>query len=350
MSIKGVDAKSQRLVLTAETTLNWVDNYIKWDPAQYNNIRSLLLDQNEVWTPDIHLYNSLDSGDQPSCSGLVRYSSNGKAQCRQRRQFSAFCPVSLRKFPFDEHRCILKFLSMTQDGYMVDVYAMDTDINFEKYLPSRDWIVSNSSAKREVIYYSCCVEPFPEVNYNITIKRQSAAYGLTFVAPGVVLALLVPFVFLSLPFTGDKTGLAASIQVSYILLVVAMMQVEPAIISSVPYIVMYYIVNFVLVGISLGISLLIASSFRNCKNKPPKCLKKLVRRYIPYKKWIPSDDMVLDDVTSGTHSRSQEKKSSLSREEMWIALAILIDRILFFVFFAISLLITIALFILPAVL
>ena len=36
---------------------SWLDEFLKWEPKDYNNLESIILPASSVWTPDLHLIN-----------------------------------------------------------------------------------------------------------------------------------------------------------------------------------------------------------------------------------------------------------------------------------------------------
>lgn len=45
--------------MTTNVWLNqeWYDHYLRWDPADYGGVDSLYIPAEDIWTPDIVLYN-----------------------------------------------------------------------------------------------------------------------------------------------------------------------------------------------------------------------------------------------------------------------------------------------------
>ena len=55
---------NQTLTTNCEVITKWHDVFLMWDPAQYDNITDTRLPWEEVWTPDIVLYNAAGDGEQ----------------------------------------------------------------------------------------------------------------------------------------------------------------------------------------------------------------------------------------------------------------------------------------------
>lgn len=40
--------------------MSWTDHYLTWDPSEFGNIKEVRLPINNIWKPDVLLYNSVD--------------------------------------------------------------------------------------------------------------------------------------------------------------------------------------------------------------------------------------------------------------------------------------------------
>ena len=48
----------EKIRFNVELDLYWKDEFLTWDPSNFNGVTSLNIDPHEIWTPDIELYNS----------------------------------------------------------------------------------------------------------------------------------------------------------------------------------------------------------------------------------------------------------------------------------------------------
>lgn len=46
-----------------------------------------------------------------------------------------------------------------------------------------EWQVVEVRSNRDVITYACCEEPYIEITYNLTLRRQSATYNALVITP-----------------------------------------------------------------------------------------------------------------------------------------------------------------------
>lgn len=55
LSIQEIDLKTSTFVFNGWNKFKWTDKRLKWDPKNYDNITSIILDSNSIWVPDIML-------------------------------------------------------------------------------------------------------------------------------------------------------------------------------------------------------------------------------------------------------------------------------------------------------
>lgn len=108
------------------------------------------------------------------------------------------CSIDITFFPFDEQTCILKFGSWTYDGFKVNVNFYDglEEIDVSDYIESNMWALMEHSAVKNVKYYPCCEEPYPDLTFKLRLRRITSFYTFTLVIPGIIMTLLIPVVFL----------------------------------------------------------------------------------------------------------------------------------------------------------
>lgn len=50
-------------------------------------------------------------------------------------------------------------------------------------IDSTEWDLVSTSMEKNIIYYTCCEEPYPYILGNITISRRSPSYKAVIVTP-----------------------------------------------------------------------------------------------------------------------------------------------------------------------
>lgn len=95
---------------------------MKWDPTEYGGADIVRLESNEIWKPDVTLYNSADPVNMINCweSNVLIYST-GKILWVPPCKMTSQCHYNLKKNPYGEQTCTLKFGSWTFDGNILDL-------------------------------------------------------------------------------------------------------------------------------------------------------------------------------------------------------------------------------------
>jgi nicotinic acetylcholine receptor len=62
-------------------------------------------------------------------------------------------------------------------------------------------------AKRSVVVYACCPEPYIDITYTIHIRRRTLYYGINLIIPCAFISFLTLLTFVLPPDEGEKIGL-----------------------------------------------------------------------------------------------------------------------------------------------
>lgn len=64
--------------------------------------------------------------------------------------------------------------------------SQEMDLN--QYTVNGGWDIIGTEAKRNVVYYACCPEPFPDVTYFLFLRRRTLYYMMNIVTPCLLLS------------------------------------------------------------------------------------------------------------------------------------------------------------------
>ena len=111
--------------------------------------------------------------------------------------FKSTCAIDIRNFPFDQQICHLKFGSWTYDGYKLDISFYDhlQEVDITDYVESNEWGLMAHPAKKNVKYYPCCTEPYPDLTFTLHLRRIAAFYNYILILPCVLLSSLTLVIF-----------------------------------------------------------------------------------------------------------------------------------------------------------
>ena len=128
--------------------------------------------------------------------------------------FKSTCAIDIRHFPFDEQTCHLKFGSWTYDGTKLDLHFYEglEKVDITDYVESNEWGLLEYPAKRNVKFYPCCEEPYPDLTFTLKLKRIAAFYNYILILPCVLLSSLTLVIFWLPPESPAKMMLGKSIR------------------------------------------------------------------------------------------------------------------------------------------
>jgi hypothetical protein len=88
---------------TIVTKQQWFDEFLVWNPDNYQNQTRLIADPNTIWTPDIVLFNTADVAYSNQRENyLVEIQADGHVTWMFPDIFKSYCNVDIQFFPFDK--------------------------------------------------------------------------------------------------------------------------------------------------------------------------------------------------------------------------------------------------------
>ena len=121
------------------------------------------------------------------------------------------CRVDVSAFPFDAQRCGLTFGSWTHSGHQLDVQPRGAAASLADFVENVEWRVLGMPARRRVLTYGCCSEPYPDVTFTLLLRRRAAAYVCNLLLPCVLISLLAPLAFHLPADSGEKVSLGVTV-------------------------------------------------------------------------------------------------------------------------------------------
>ena len=67
--------------------------------------------------------------------------------------------------------------------------------NFQEYYTSTEWEILEVPANKYNKYYTCCSEPYPDIKFNITMRRKTLFYTVNLIMPTVAICMVTVLVF-----------------------------------------------------------------------------------------------------------------------------------------------------------
>ncbi|CAB3397123.1 unnamed protein product [Caenorhabditis bovis] len=236
--IINLSEKEEQLEVNAWLKFSWRDENLRWEPTSYENISDLRHPPDALWTPDVLLYNSVDSEFDSSYKvNLVNYH-NGIITWMPPGIFKVSCKLDIYWFPFDEQICYFKFGSWT---YTRDKIQLEKgDFDFSEFIPNGEWIIINHATNITVKQYECCPEQYEDITFTLYLRRRTLYYAFNLISPVLLTMILVILGFTVSPETCEKVGLQISVSLAICIFLTIMSELTPQTSEAVPLLGVFF--------------------------------------------------------------------------------------------------------------
>ncbi|CAL8129179.1 unnamed protein product [Orchesella dallaii] len=252
-----MDEKNQVLTTNVWLDQEWNDELLRWDPKDFGGIKKIRIPCERIWLPDIVLYNNADDYTRGYMPSRAMVSYDGSVFWPPPTKFRSTCAVDVTYFPFDDQTCQLKLGSWTYNGFEVDVTNGTDEIDLKNYVKNGEWDLLRADINRNVMVYSCCTEPFPDVTITLVIRRKTLYYIYNIVLPCMMLSVLTLLVFCLPPDSGEKIALGITVLLAFSVFMLAISEALPETSESIPLIGIYLTVVMAITSISVIVTVVV---------------------------------------------------------------------------------------------
>ena len=164
---------------------------------------------------------------------------------------------------FDGNLVSLNHISMNNltheklNNEISKLYTIETGIDMSDYYQSVEWDVLSIPAQKNIKYYDCCVEPYYDIYFNITIRRKTLFYTVNLLIPCVNISFLSVLVFYLPSDSGEKLTLGISILVALLVFYLLLIELIPPSSLVIPLLGKYLLFTLVLVNLSILLTIFI---------------------------------------------------------------------------------------------
>ncbi|XP_052099671.1 neuronal acetylcholine receptor subunit alpha-9-I-like isoform X2 [Mytilus californianus] len=231
-----VDEKNQVITTNIWLDQSWIDEKIKWDPKDYNGLTVLRMPCKSLWLPDIVTYNSAEDYTDGYMEALAMVSYDGSVFWPPIVKLRSTCFIDITYYPFDDQICKMKMGSWAYDGFQVDVFNSKKGIDLSNFVSNGEWELVGVKSVRNVITYTCCPEPFPDVTFMLHIRRRTLYYTYNVIIPCIMLSILTLLGFWMRPDSGEKVTLGLTVLLAFSVFMLLIADNMPATSNFVPLI------------------------------------------------------------------------------------------------------------------
>ncbi|XP_037079304.1 acetylcholine receptor subunit alpha-like 1 [Pollicipes pollicipes] len=268
-----VNMKHQIMTTNVWVVQEWTDYKLSWNPSDYGEVRTLRVPAEQIWLPDIVLYNNADGNYEITIKTKAVLHFDGRVRWKPPALYKSYCQIDVEYFPFDVQNCFMKFGSWTYDKsklvlqhikQLPDSDLVSYGIELDNYYLSVEWDIMQVPALRHDVFYSCCDDPYTDIVFNITLRRKTLFYTVNLIIPCVSISCLTVLVFFLPSESGEKVSLCISILLSLTVFFLLLAEIIPPTSLTVPLLGKYLLFTMTLVTFSVMSTICVLNiSFRS---------------------------------------------------------------------------------------
>ncbi|CAH2320146.1 5-hydroxytryptamine receptor 3A [Pelobates cultripes] len=286
------DEKNQMLTTYIWYNQSWVDEFLTWDPNDYENVTQMTFPTNSVWIPDIFILEFVDIEKSPDVP-FVSINNEGRIHNNKPIQIVTSCNLNIYYFPFDLQNCTLTFTSWIHpiEDINISVWKTLDEIKEDKNLFKNEgeWELLNLVPRYNM--FNDEGEVFGEAKFDvdeIIFKRRSVFYVVNLILPSTFLMVMDIVGYYLPPECGERISFKITLLLGYSVFLIIVSDTLPPTSIGTPLIegwgALYFIICMVLLVISLSESIFVVRIVqkKNFKTPVPNWMKKLVLEKITF--------------------------------------------------------------------
>ncbi|NXV79319.1 5HT3A protein, partial [Atlantisia rogersi] len=258
-AILSVDEKNQVLTTYIWYRQHWTDEFLRWDPARFDNLTQISLPVESIWVPDILINEFVDVGKSPHVP-YVYVGHHGEVQNLKPIQVMTACSLDIYNFPFDVQNCSLTFTS-----WLHHIRDINLSLWRQPELVKFDRSVFMNQGEWELLYVLSHFQEFrvkssdsyAEMKFYVVIRRRPLFYTVSLLLPSIFLMVMDIVGFYLPPNSGERVSFKITLLLGYSVFLIIVSDTLPATAVGTPLIGIYFVVCMALLVISLTETILI---------------------------------------------------------------------------------------------
>lgn len=259
MSLNNFEVLSGQIDATMVFGLWWQDERLSWDPATVAGVTSMVVFPEDIWKPQLIIRQSSNKiQDICNASLMLRVDSSGQIIWNPGHVLQVSCSIDVEYFPFDIQKCSLTISPYAYTSTEVHLFVEQVLLDTTLLSDNSQWEVLPSPITNETLAIAQIQTP-SGIKLELILKRKSAFFIVYLLVPILVLAFINNLVFSMPASSGERTSVAVTTFLSFVVYMGILNDVVPE--SSSPISFMYFYL-LVLIIYSALIMLLCIISLR----------------------------------------------------------------------------------------
>ncbi|XP_073791440.1 5-hydroxytryptamine receptor 3B isoform X2 [Danio rerio] len=257
-AVLDVDGQTQKVTTSIWYRQIWNDEFLVWDPDEFDGITEISLSSDAIWVPDLIISEFVDVGKSPVIP-YVYVNCSGKVKNYKPIQVVSACHLEIYAFPFDKQNCTLTFRSWLHSVSEVDLAlwrpAEEIANDTREFMNDGEWELLGVPSR----YWTLNLEDrdYAQIQFNVLIRRRPLLYVVGLLIPSIFLMVVDVISFYLPPNSGTRITFKTSILLGYTVIRVNLMDEIPATAIKTPLIGVFFAVCMALLLLSLAMSIFV---------------------------------------------------------------------------------------------
>uniref|UniRef100_A0A3Q3EXV9 5-hydroxytryptamine receptor 3B n=1 Tax=Labrus bergylta TaxID=56723 RepID=A0A3Q3EXV9_9LABR len=257
-SVLDVDGKTQSMTISIWYRQIWTDEFLVWDPEEFDGITEISLSSDAIWIPDVIVSEFVDAGKSPPIP-YVYVNSSGSVKNNRPMQVVLACSLEMYAFPFDKQNCSLTFRSWLHSVKEIDLALLrsaEAIANDQKeFMNDGEWELLSVPSRYWQIHQDDT--DYAQIQFNVLIRRRPLLYVVGLLIPSIFL-MLVDVISFYLPLNSrTRIAFKISILLGYTVFRVNLTDDLPSTAVRTPLIGVFFAVCMAMLMLSLTKSILV---------------------------------------------------------------------------------------------
>lgn len=147
-----------------------------------------------------------------------------------------------------------------EQGFMEgNMMIIPNGVDLCDYHQNVEWDIISVTASRKEKFYPCCAEPYPDITFNITIRRRTLFYTINLIIPCIAISCLTVLVFYLPSDSEEKITLSISILLALTVFFLLLSDINPPTSIVIPLIGKYLLFTMIVVTASIFLTVYVCS-------------------------------------------------------------------------------------------
>ncbi|KAH3694721.1 hypothetical protein DPMN_082162 [Dreissena polymorpha] len=248
ISIQDFNEVDEKISFTAILLLEWYDEQLIWDPKDNGGIKSLNIDVNMIWTPQMMLTNSVGKIDRISEDWhAVSVTDLGRCFYYIGNVFTSSCDVDVTFYPWDKQTCSFEFMPANYDTSKIKLSPSESNVLLNHYSGNGAWDLVSTGVKTQLGDYM--------VVFEIELERKPRFVIVNVILPLIFMSVLNIMVFLIPTECGERISYCLTVLLSIAVFLTLVGDNLPKN-SSPMSLLSYYLVSVLVISVAITLAVI----------------------------------------------------------------------------------------------